>query len=237
MGKTKWIFKQKQLKLKKIEKHFKKNEILVTDSLTLDSLPSVTPIRKFSDTEFPPELEQDLKVFEKPTVIQSVSWPVLFNKRDMVGIASTGSGKTMAFGLPALMRIQNSDTRKGIPLVLVISPTRELAMQIDEQFKLFGKSSKVRTTCIYGGVPKSEQKKLLLQGTDAIIATPGRLIDLMDENSNLCDLSQVEYLVLDEADRMLDQGFEKDIRKIIASLPVQKQTVMFSATWPQCNLY
>jgi ATP-dependent RNA helicase DBP3 len=116
----------------------------------------------------------------------------------------------MAFGIPALLHIKNTKKSTGDkkPLVLVLSPTRELAMQIEEQFVLFGKSSELSSVCIYGGVPKPPQQKKLRAGMDAIIATPGRLIDLFEEDSNLCDLSGVSYLVLDEADRMLEKGSE-----------------------------
>ncbi|KAI8929907.1 P-loop containing nucleoside triphosphate hydrolase protein [Entophlyctis helioformis] len=161
----------------------------------------------------------------------------------MVGIAATGSGKTVAFGIPALMHIQNrlasvgssSKVLNGKPLVLVLSPTRELAMQIQEQFTTFGEAVGIRSVCIYGGVNKWDQKKALKQGMHIIVATPGRLIDLFEEDSSVCDLSKVDYLVLDEADRMLDIGFEDAIRKIVARLPTAangRQTVMFSATWP-----
>ena len=229
---NRWTFKQKQLALPKIEKHLSKHFIKVTDWNDKD-LTSIVPIRKFTEVEFPEKLTRDLTKFKKPTDIQSVSWPVLFQGRDMVGIAATGSGKTMGFGLPALLHVQNSVNRGLKPLVLVISPTRELAMQIEQQFKLFGSSSQLKPCCIYGGVPKFEQKQSIKQGVDALICTPGRLIDLMEENNSVLDLSKIEYLVLDEADRMLEKGFEQDIKKIIKKLPTSKQTVMFSATWPQ----
>ena len=147
-----------------------------------------------------------------------------------------GSGKTMAFGVPALVHLQeklsNSSSKSKKPRILVLSPTRELAMQIEEQFILFANSASCRSVCIYGGVAKQPQQEKLRRGMDVIIATPGRLIDLFEQDEELCDLSKVSYLVLDEADRMLDAGFEDAIKKIINKLPPKRQTVMFSATWP-----
>jgi ATP-dependent RNA helicase DBP3 len=186
-------------------------------------------LTSYKTAAFPKDLRRDLKVFKTPTPIQAVSIPVLMDKSDLVGIAKTGSGKTMAFGLPGILHLNNSIQK---PQVLVLSPTRELAMQIQEQFNIFGKSSNISTVCIYGGVPKKPQQDLLRQGASTIIATPGRLIDLFESDSSLCDLSSISYLVLDEADRMLDAGFEDSIKKIIAKLPAKRQTVMFSATWP-----
>jgi ATP-dependent RNA helicase DBP3 len=223
-----------------IEQFLKENHIQMTN-LKGEKM-DIQPILSFDQAKFPPQLHKDLSVFPKPTPIQSVSWPPLLDGRDLVGISKTGSGKTIAFGIPgyvfpltqnSLIHLQNSKGSERKPKVLVLSPTRELAMQIQDQFILFGKSSKMTSVCIYGGVPKKPQQDELRRGMDAIIATPGRLIDLFEENSQLCDLSQVSYLVLDEADRMLDAGFEDAIKKIIAKLPSKnRQTVMFSATWP-----
>ena len=133
-----------------------------------------------------------------------MTWPLLFKKQDVVGIAATGSGKTMAFGVPALIHLMNAKN-SGIG-ALVLSPTRELAMQIHECLTEFGEPCGIKSVCIYGGVPKHEQKALLKAGVDIIIATPGRLLDLMQDNMSSLDLSTVKYLVLDEADRMLDFG-------------------------------
>ncbi|KAI8921399.1 P-loop containing nucleoside triphosphate hydrolase protein [Powellomyces hirtus] len=185
----------------------------------------------------PADLAKSLAKFPKPTVIQSSCWPAILSGRDMVGIAATGSGKTLAFGIPALLHIRNRAAREGKnkskkPQVLVLSPTRELAMQIQDQFEKLATDNP--SVCLYGGVNKWEQKKLLRAHPSVIVATPGRLLDLVEEENPECDLSDVSYFVLDEADRMLDLGFEEAIKKIISHLtyPKQRQTVMFSATWP-----
>lgn len=178
--------------------------------------------------------------FQKPTPIQSQAWPILTQtvngrKRDVVGIAETGSGKTCAFALPALSSLaqkgQKSQRKK--PRMLVLSPTRELAMQSDEVLREFGAVVGLKSLVVYGGVPKHVQLAELKRGVDCIVATPGRLKDLMQEGS--CKLSDVEYLVLDEADRMLDMGFEEEVRRIVEeckSKEAGRQTAMFSATWP-----
>ena len=221
-----------------ISEFMAENKVAVTG---LDGKPyAVQPIFEFAQAAFPPKLNDALiSAFSKPTFIQSVTWPPILKGQDLVGIAATGSGKTLAFGVPSMIHIQNRLSDKSVagkPLVLVLSPTRELAMQIQEQYETFGKAAGIKSTVIYGGVSKWEQKKALKQGMNVIVATPGRLIDLFEEDASLCDLSEVKYLVLDEADRMLDIGFEEAIKKIVARLPassVGRQTVMFSATWPQ----
>jgi ATP-dependent RNA helicase DBP3 len=175
--------------------------------------------------------------FTKPSPIQAQSWPILLGKppKDIVGIAETGSGKTLAFGLPALSKMY-LEKKKGRrkPRMLVLSPTRELAMQSQEVLKEFGAVVGLNSLTLYGGVPKQAQIAELKQGqVDCIVATPGRIKDLLQEGT--CDLSEVGYLVLDEADRMLDMGFEEDVRYIISQCPtkdVGRQTAMFSATWP-----
>lgn len=226
-----WSYVQAEtIALEIITAFLEKNEILIT----FDNKPhELQPILEFKQAGFPTQLTETLEEFPAPTLIQSVTWPPILQGRDLVGIASTGSGKTLAFGVPGVMHIQNKMAQgsSSKPQVLVLSPTRELAMQIQEQFERFGKSNGMKSVCIYGGVSKYEQKSALKQGMNAIVATPGRLIDLFEEDSTLCDLSDIGYLVLDEADRMLDQGFEEAIRKIIARLPKTRQTVMFSATW------
>lgn len=184
--------------------------------------------------------------FSKPSPIQAQAWPILLadekTPRDIVGIAETGSGKTLAFGLPALSKMytemQSSKTMKNggrrKPRMLVLSPTRELAMQSDAVLKEFGAVVGLQSLTLYGGVPKYTQIAELKKGqVDCLVATPGRLKDLIEQGE--CDLSQVAHLVLDEADRMLDMGFEEDVRYIISQcLPKNKgrQTAMFSATWP-----
>jgi ATP-dependent RNA helicase DBP3 len=179
--------------------------------------------------------------FSVPSPIQAQSWPILCQdvegkKRDIVGIAETGSGKTLAFVLPALSAMSEAKTGKHrLPRMLVLSPTRELAMQSDVVLREFGAVVSLKSLVIYGGVPKWTQTNELKKGdVDCIVATPGRIKDLMQEGS--CDLSGVEYLVLDEADRMLDMGFEEDVRAIISECKSKdkgRHTYMFSATWPE----
>eukprot|EP00494_Astrolonche_serrata_P025087 UN25348 len=152
--------------------------------------------------------------------------------RDMLGIAQTGCGKTLAFLLPALIHVNAQPViRQGEgPNVLIIAPTRELAQQIAEECSRFGEASSVDSLCVYGGVPKREQTITLRQGVDIIIATPGRLLDHLElKNTNL---RRVTYLVLDEADRMLDMGFETQIRTIMSQVRPDRQLLLYSATWP-----
>ena len=153
--------------------------------------------------------------------------------RDMVGVAQTGSGKTLSFLLPAVVHINAQEhLRPGDgPIVLVIAPTRELAVQIQEQCSRFGTSSDIRSVCVYGGASKRPQEAALRSGVEIVIATPGRLIDFLERGTT--NLRRVTYLVLDEADRMLDMGFEPQIRKILSQIRPDKQTLMWSATWPK----
>jgi ATP-dependent RNA helicase DBP3 len=178
--------------------------------------------------------------FTKPSPIQAQTWPIMMNshggrKRDVVGIAETGSGKTLAFAMPALtsMLAEKTETRR-LPRMLVLAPTRELAMQSDQVLQEFGAVAGLRSLVVYGGVPKYTQTaELKKKNVDCVVATPGRVKDLINEGN--CDLSKVQYLVLDEADRMLDMGFEEDVRYIISQCKPKeqgRQTAMFSATWP-----
>ena len=173
--------------------------------------------------------------FKSPTPIQAAAWPYVLSGRDVVGVAETGSGKTLAFGVPCVRRLYTaSPTAKkhtSPARSVVVSPTRELAIQIYEQYVKLAKPNNFECVCVYGGVPK-EPQRAALKSAHIIIATPGRLNDLISEGS--ADLSNVEYLVLDEADRMLDKGFEEDIRKIISACAPNshRQTLMFTATWP-----
>ncbi len=211
---------------RKLDGFFEEHQIKVTKS---DEPFKVDPILEFKEAGFPKRIVKALKVFTNPTPIQSVAWPLLQQSLDIIGISATGSGKTLAFGIPGLISIKANLI--GKPQILVLSPTRELAIQIQEQFEQFGTPFGITSVCIYGGVPKREQQQKLKSGANCIIATPGRLIDLINENY-VCDLSGIQYLVLDEADRMLDQGFEEAIKTIISHVPKKRQTVMFSATWP-----
>jgi ATP-dependent RNA helicase DDX5/DBP2 len=153
--------------------------------------------------------------------------------RDVVGIAETGSGKTMGYCLPAIVHINAQPllAQGDGPIVLILAPTRELAVQIQQECTKFGKSSRIRNTCVYGGVPRGQQIRDLARGVEVVIATPGRLIDMLE--SGKTNLKRVTYLVLDEADRMLDMGFEPQIRKIVDQIRPDRQTLMWSATWPK----
>ncbi|KAG8833138.1 RNA-dependent ATPase [Serendipita sp. 399] len=194
----------------------------------------VAPILSFSQLDVSDNLKQCLATFKEPTPIQACSWPPLLAGKDVVGIAETGSGKTLAFGIPALAQLANTERPpKGQNIgVLVVSPTRELAVQTHETLLAAGKPLGITSVCLYGGVEKEGQKKLLKdKRLRIIVGTPGRLLDLANEGA--CDFGFVKFLVLDEADRMLDKGFENDIRRIIEKTDAaSRQTVMFSATWP-----
>lgn len=180
--------------------------------------------------------------FTKPSPIQAQAWPILLHKqdgrkRDVVGIAETGSGKTLAFAIPALSSMIEGNAslpKRRAPRMLVLAPTRELAMQSDEVLQEFGIVAGLKSLVVYGGVPKYTQvAELKKRDVDCLVATPGRLKDLINEGT--CDLSKIQHLVLDEADRMLDMGFEEDVKFIISQcMPKEdgRQTAMFSATWP-----
>ena len=166
--------------------------------------------------------------YTTPTPIQEQAIPLVLAGRDVLGLAQTGTGKTAAFMLPILQRLTQGALRK--PRVLVLAPTRELAEQIHETAVDLGKFTKVRSVTSYGGVSKNPQISALRRGSEIVVACPGRLLDLMGDR--LIDLSQIEVLVLDEADRMCDMGFLPDIRRILRQLPTQRQTLFFSATMP-----
>ncbi len=168
--------------------------------------------------------------YSEPTPIQAGAIPHILKGEDMMGIAQTGTGKTAAFVLPVLQRI--SETRRppvpGAPRALVLAPTRELAAQIDASFGTYGQFLRFRHTAVYGGVNQGPQVKALSRGVDALVATPGRLLDLMDQG--YIRLKEVEFFVLDEADRMLDMGFANDVNKIVSSLPQKRHSLFFAAT-------
>src|SRR3979411_1586065 len=168
-----------------------------------------------------------------PTPIQAQTIPLAMSGRDVVGIAQTGTGKTAAFALPILHRILQNRTRPQPKScrVLVLSPTRELSGQILDSFNAYGRHMRLTSALAIGGVPMGRQVRSIMQGVEVMVATPGRLLDLVQSNG--LKLGQVEFLVLDEADRMLDMGFINDIRKIVAKLPVKRQTLFFSATMPK----
>lgn len=167
-----------------------------------------------------------------PTPIQVQTIPIVMSRRDVIGIAQTGTGKTAAFALPILHQLvanPQPPERKGCR-ALVLSPTRELAGQILDSFCAYGRHLRIQTALVIGGVPMGGQARTLLGGVDVLVATPGRLLDLV--KTNALRLGSVEFLVLDEADRMLDMGFIHDVRKIVARLPAKRQTLLFSATMP-----
>jgi ATP-dependent RNA helicase DBP3 len=213
-----------------IDEYLSSKQITVTDEFaTAASIRR--PITNFS---YIPKLDKEekapFKSFASPTPIQAAAWPYLLDGRDVIGVAETGSGKTLAFGVPCMRYIKAlpKSQRNGVKAVMV-SPTRELALQIHEQLEKLAKPAGLLSVCIYGGVPKYEQKAKI-QKAHIVVATPGRLNDLLDEGS--ADISGAGYVVLDEADRMLDVGFEEAIRKIISSTNAKRQTLMFTATWP-----
>ena len=168
------------------------------------------------------------KVYLVPTPIQEKTIPLLLENSDIIGIAQTGTGKTAAFAIPILQKLHQKPQKAAAPRALILAPTRELAAQISESFKVYGKYLNLKNLAIYGGVGITPQIRALRRGVDILIATPGRLIDLMGQKK--VDLGKVEFLVFDEADRMLDMGFMKDVKKIASSLPVEKQSLFFSAT-------
>ena len=175
----------------------------------------------------------DAEGYTIPTPIQAQAIPHIMAGRDVQGIAQTGTGKTAAFALPIIHRLM-ADKRPAKPRscrVLVLSPTRELASQIVESFQAYGRGTGLRTALVFGGVPKMRQSRAMAGGVDVLVATPGRLLDHMNERAIV--LSGVEVLVLDEADHMLDLGFIVPIRRIVSTIPAQRQTLFFSATMPK----
>ena len=169
--------------------------------------------------------------YETPSPIQAAAIPPVLSGRDLMGCAQTGTGKTAAFALPMLDRLTaNAPRRKGAIRALILTPTRELALQIGESFDAYGKYLKLRSTVVFGGVGQAPQVEALKKGVDILIACPGRLNDLIGQG--FIDLSDLEIFVLDEADRMLDMGFVHDVKKVIAKLPGERQNLMFSATMP-----
>ncbi len=171
--------------------------------------------------------------YSSPTSIQEKAIPIILKKHDVLGSAQTGTGKTAAFALPILHHLineENNDDKKKIK-TLVITPTRELAIQIAENFTLYAKYSNIKTTVIFGGVKQGSQTDALNKGVDILVATPGRLLDLMGQG--YISLKDISYFVLDEADRMLDMGFINDIKKVLEKLPKERQSLFFSATMPK----
>ncbi|XP_019960942.2 probable ATP-dependent RNA helicase DDX17 isoform X2 [Paralichthys olivaceus] len=212
-----------------LEEYRRKKEITIRGS----GCPK--PVTNFHQAHFPQYVMDVLmqQNFKEPTAIQAQGFPLALSGRDMVGIAQTGSGKTLSYLLPAIVHINHQPylERGDGPICLVLAPTRELAQQVQQVAYDYGKSSRIKSTCVYGGAPKGPQIRDLERGVEICIATPGRLIDLLEAGKT--NLRRCTYLVLDEADRMLDMGFEPQIRKILDQIRPDRQTLMWSATWPK----
>ena len=176
----------------------------------------------------------DREGYEMPSPIQAEAIPLLLAGRDLMGCAQTGTGKTAAFAIPILQTLykkRGNASQKRILQALILTPTRELALQISQSFQAYGRYTGLKTAVIFGGVNQNPQADALRAGIDILVATPGRLNDLIGQG--LCDLSNISMFVLDEADRMLDMGFIHDVKKVIALLPKNRQNLLFSATMPQ----
>ncbi|XP_042249944.1 probable ATP-dependent RNA helicase DDX17 isoform X1 [Thunnus maccoyii] len=212
-----------------LEEYRRKKEITIRGS----GCPK--PVINFHQAQFPQYVMDVLmqQNFKEPTAIQAQGFPLALSGRDMVGIAQTGSGKTLSYLLPAIVHINHQPylERGDGPICLVLAPTRELAQQVQQVAYDYGKSSRIKSTCVYGGAPKGPQIRDLERGVEICIATPGRLIDFLEAGKT--NLRRCTYLVLDEADRMLDMGFEPQIRKIVDQIRPDRQTLMWSATWPK----
>ena len=189
----------------------------------------------FKELSLLPEIDDVIQQnnWTAPTPIQSVAIPIALKGSDLIGIAKTGSGKTAAFVIPALIHITKQEPLKDSdgPIVLVLSPTRELAQQTSEVVDKFSGPLKIRHACVFGGAQRITQSMALSRLPHVVVATPGRLIDFME--SGQCNMNRINFLVLDEADQMLDMGFEPQIRRIIGNISKKRQTMMFSATWPK----
>ena len=191
--------------------------------MTFNELPIIAPILKAVQEEG----------YTNPTPIQEAAIPIILNQQDLLGCAQTGTGKTAAFAIPMLQLLTKEHAGRANPgeiKALILTPTRELAIQIGESFQAYGRHLRVKHTVIFGGVSQFAQVNALRQGVDVLIATPGRLLDLMSQK--FIHLHHLNIFVLDEADRMLDMGFIHDVKKVIAKLPQKRQTLFFSATMP-----
>lgn len=190
---------------------------------------------QFKDLNIMPDIIKALKKenYENPTPIQEEAIPVVLSGRDLLACAQTGTGKTAAFAIPTLQLLceeKASHWEKQNIRALIVTPTRELALQIYESFNTYGKFTNLKCGVVFGGVSQKPQEESLRQGVDILVATPGRLLALIDQK--IVNIQQIKMFVLDEADRMLDMGFINDVKKIIAKTPVKKQTLLFSATMP-----
>ncbi|MCB9251557.1 MAG: DEAD/DEAH box helicase [Flavobacteriales bacterium] len=190
--------------------------------MTFNQLNLIEPVLRALETEG----------YTNPTPIQQQAIPEILKERDLLGCAQTGTGKTAAFAIPILQLLFQKEKSRGPKKIrsLILTPTRELAIQIDESFNAYGRYCGIKNLVIFGGVSQQPQTNALRHGVDILVATPGRLLDLM--NQGYLDLKDLEILVLDEADRMLDMGFIHDVKKIISRIPAKRQTLFFSATMP-----
>jgi ATP-dependent RNA helicase DDX5/DBP2 len=222
------------LSQKEVEEIRRNNNIVVSSHSKVPK-----PVTSFEQMQLPDSISQTLAGlgFTAPTPIQMQGVPVALSGCDLIGLAETGSGKTLAFVLPAIVHIQAQPRleRGDGPIALVLAPTRELACQILAETQKFIRGTGIRPACCYGGVPKGQQARDLRYGAELVIATPGRLIDFLTDGTHAAqtNLRRVTYLVLDEADRMLDMGFEPQVRKIVADIRPDRQTLLWSATWPK----
>ncbi len=187
---------------------------------------------KFTDLKLIDPIAKALQEegYEQPTPIQQKAIPNILEGRDLLGTAQTGTGKTAAFAIPILQNLTQKNVRNNQIKALILTPTRELAIQIDESFKAYGRHLKLRNLVIFGGVKQGAQEQALKRGVDILVATPGRLLDFISQG--LISLKTLDIFVLDEADRMLDMGFVHDVKRIIKLLPSKRQTLFFSATFP-----
>ena len=197
--------------------------------LTLSEMEQTELSITFEELGLAPEILEAVRDagYERPTPIQAEAIPLALKGRDLIGLAQTGTGKTAAFTLPILDRLIGGPRRTR---ALVLTPTRELAMQVDESVRKYANSAEIDVAAVFGGVPLDPQEKKLRKGVDIVVATPGRLIDHLERQNVVFD--DLEILVLDEADRMLDMGFAPQINKIVAQIPTYRQTLLFSATMP-----
>ena len=213
--------------------------ITVTDAPSRAGTSTPAPARSFEECSFPKYLHTQLLAsgFREPSPVQAQAWPLVLSGRNLVAVAATGSGKTLAYALPAVVHVNAQpylDERNGDgPIVVVLAPTRELVAQIAAVFQAYAASSKITTVAVYGGAPRAPQQKLLRQKTcEIIVATPGRLLDFVDAG-DVSLATRATFVVVDEADRMLDLGFEPQIREISRHTRPDRQTLMFTATWPR----
>ena len=216
--------------LAEVEREMVRREIRVVRGVNVPKC-----VRTFEEASFPTYVNDDLarEAFAEPSAVQSQAWPIALSGRDLIALAETGSGKTLAYLLPAIVHVNAQpilESGEG-PIALVLAPTRELACQIELEVAKCAASSELKHTCVYGGVPKGPQVKALRSGRSEIcVATPGRLLDFLDGGQT--NLRRTTFVVLDEADRMLDMGFEPQIRRIVQQTRPDRQTLLFTATWP-----